>query len=237
MSFHANLAKVSMRWQTLLLQTRLFWSPSQTRRSLPWSTESVHCPGRPHTAPVYPAGKSGCVGSRMARGVFYRRSLRHQEKKTKNLNVLLYWYQRYDVILYYYDCRGLNEKALFTCPPVCNISALGWEFEDPGIAVAIWDENVSSFGVHGHVCRLAEMAFVTSRFESFPEDHKLLIFSITAELENLNMDKDHIIHILSFDLEVLFETSNDFSLLNHVLRGLHFDGRGIKFNNSCAQTL
>lgn len=77
-----------------------------------------------------------------------------------------------------------------TCSPVWDIFALWWEFEDPGIAVSVWDEDVSSKRVHGHICRLAEMILVTSWFESFSQDQKLLICAATAQLQYLDMGKE-----------------------------------------------
>lgn len=88
-SLHAYLGQVSMRWRTLLLQTALFWFPSQTRRYLPWSTESVHGLDQPHTAPVYQAGRSDCAGSRMKRAVFCPRSLCHQQRMRINWDLKL----------------------------------------------------------------------------------------------------------------------------------------------------
>ncbi len=76
-----------------------------------------------------------------------------------------------------------------TCSPVWDIFALWWEFEDPGVAVAIWDIDVSSNRVHGHICRLAEMFLVTSWFKGFSQNQKQPIFTITAQFEYLYRGK------------------------------------------------
>lgn len=88
---------------------------------------------------------------------------------------------------------------ILTCSPLCQVSAVSRELEDPGVAVAIRDKDVSGLRVHGHVGGLTEVAAVTSWCESFSQCQQCPLSAVAGHLEHLTKEDSLVVWKIVFN--------------------------------------